>query len=68
MQIYRHADGTVTVDKFDEYLTITFELLDDLDPAAASVSSDWECLTILGEPYYLICVQTAERLAHYQRW
>jgi hypothetical protein len=33
MQFYRHADGSVTVDSWDDEIMISFELLDEADPA-----------------------------------
>lgn len=67
MQFYRHADGSVTVDELDEKIMITWELLESLDPKVASVSSDWEQLTILGAKYERVYSSSSERVAGYAR-
>lgn len=51
MEFYRHADGSVTVDSWDDEITISFELLDALDPAVAQLADDGRSITILGKYY-----------------
>lgn len=54
MQLYKHADGSVTVDQFDDEIEITRELLNVADPAVMAVSQDRMHVMILGEDYYAI--------------
>lgn len=57
MQFCWYADGSVTVDRFDDEIEITRELLskvllNKVDPAVMTVSQDHMHVVILGEDYY----------------
>lgn len=67
MIVYRDEDGNVSVDQFDEKLMVTWELLENLDPRFASVSSDWERLTILDAEYEAVYFDAARKVVGYQR-
>lgn len=51
MTFTRHEDGTVTADRFPEWIAISHELLDSADGRFMRVAADRSAVLILDVPY-----------------
>jgi len=67
MQFYKHADGSVTVDSFDDEITVTMALLNDHDERVMQVTHDWQRLCILGVWYEQVCINRRDGTVTFRR-